>query len=144
MPSKIVESKPLNNKRILIVEDDSFISRIYSKWLTAAGATVITANDGAQCLRILAEDPTDVVLLDLGMPGLNGYETLTQLRMNPALKTLPVIILSNTTMKENKEGFEEIRKAGVTNVLRKYETSLTEIVDCILSYFPEDAQKQTT
>jgi hypothetical protein len=64
--------------------------------------------------------------------------------MNPALKTLPVIILSNTTMKENKEGFEEIRKAGVTNVLRKYETSLTEIVDCILSYFPEDAQKQTT
>jgi len=138
MQSHVTKEKPLLNKRILIVEDDHFISRVYSKWLTAAGAEVATANDGAQCLKMLDDAAFDIVLLDLGMPGMNGYDTLLELRKRPALAQLPVIVLSNTTMKENKEGFEDIRQAGVRDVLRKYETSLAEIVQCIESYFPKD------
>lgn len=126
------------NKRILIVEDDHFISRVYSKWLMASGAEVATANDGAQCLKMLDEATFDIVLMDLGMPGMNGYDTLIEIRKRPALAQLPVVVLSNTTMKENKEGFDEIHKAGVRDVLRKYETSLAEIVQCIQSYFPQD------
>ena len=124
------------------MEDDHFISRIYEKWLTAAGATVFVANDGVQGLRMLDEQKVDLVLLDLGMPGLDGYQTLLHLRERPQLKDLPVIVLSNTTMNENREGFEEIKKAGVKDVLRKYEMSLTEIVDRISSYFPETLTAQ--
>lgn len=142
MTSKITETKPLLDKTILIVEDDQFISKIYSKWLTAGGATVLTANDGVKCLEILEEQKVDVVLLDLGMPGLNGYDTLTQLRQKPALANLPVIVLSNTTTKENQEGFDLITKAGVKDILRKYETSLAEILDCISTYFPEKSTAQ--
>lgn len=142
MSTKITETKPLFDRTILIVEDDHFISKIYSKWLTAAGATVVTANDGVQCLDILDNQKVDVVLLDLGMPGLNGYETLTKLRQRPHLVDLPVIVLSNTTTKENEKGFNEIKEAGVKDILRKYETSLAEILDCITSYFPQHAAVQ--
>ncbi len=139
MSTKITESKPLERKVILLVEDDRLIANAYSKWLEAVGAKTMVANDGVQCLRILDEQKIDLVLLDLGMPGLNGYDTLMQLRQRPHLKDLPVIILSNTTMTENREGFEDIKKAGVKDILRKYETSLSELVRCISSYFPKDA-----
>lgn len=139
MPTKVSELKQLSGKAILIVEDDHFISRIYSKWLTAAGATVTVANDGSQGLRILDEQKVDLVLLDLGMPGLNGYDTLTQLRQKPTLQQLPVIVLSNSSLDEKGDGRQDLQNAGVKNVLRKYETSLSEIVDCISSYFPNNA-----
>lgn len=137
MPTKATELRPLKNRTILIVEDDHFISKVYSKWLAASGANILTANDGVQCLRVLDEQKVDVVLLDLGMPGLNGYDTLIQIRKKPQLEQLPILILSNTTMDENKEGFEDIRNAGVKDVLRKYETSLTELVNRIGAYFPK-------
>jgi DNA-binding response OmpR family regulator len=139
---KVTETKPLRNRTILIIEDDHFISRIYNKGLTAAGASVLVATDGAQGLRILDESPIDLVLLDLGMPGMNGYDTLTEIRKKPNLQTLPVIILSNTTMSEDREGYEDIRNAGVKDVLRKYETSLAEIVERISSYLPQAAAEQ--
>jgi CheY-like chemotaxis protein len=142
MSTKITETKPLLDRTILIVEDDHFISKIYSKWLTAAGAAVVTANDGVQCLDILDNQKVDVVLLDLGMPGLNGYETLALMRQKPKLADLPVIVLSNTTMKENEEGFNLIKNAGVKDILRKYETSLAEILECITSYFPQHTTVQ--
>ncbi len=139
---KITESKPLKDRKILIVEDDHFISRIYEKWLTAAGAHILIAHDGVQGLRTLDEEEVDLVLLDLGMPGLDGYQTLLQLRERPKLKELPVIILSNTTMNENRDGFADIKRAGVKDVLRKYEISLTEIVNCISAYFPKELKTQ--
>ena len=80
MTSKISETKPLRNRSILIVEDDNFISRIYSKWLIAAGATIHVAHDGTQALRMLKEQTVDLVLIDLGMPGLNGRETVQLIR----------------------------------------------------------------
>lgn len=127
--------KNLQHKTILVIEDDRFISRVYLKWLTAAGAKVLIASNGVQGLQMLDDEHVDLVLLDLGMPGLNGYETLTQIRMKPAFKSLPIIIMSNTTLSEGTEEFEAIKKAGVTEILRKYETSLTEISESIGKHF---------
>ena len=139
--TNIPTSKALIGKTILIVEDDHFISKVYSKWLTLSGANIETANDGALGLRVLSEKKIDLILLDLGMPGLNGYDTLIELKKNPQTKDIPVVVLSNTTMKENKSGFEEIKNAGVKDILRKYETSLSEIVECISTYFPAQVQE---
>lgn len=139
--TNVPKTKVLNGKRILIVEDDHFISRVYAKWLTLSGAQVETANDGALGLRALQEVKFDLILLDLGMPGLNGYDTLVELKKSEATRDIPVIVLSNTTMNENKEGFNEIKEAGVKDILRKYETSLSEIVECISRYFPQQANQ---
>lgn len=121
----------LKNVRILIVEDDAFIAKVYEKWLTLAGAGVVTATDGAIGLRELKERLIDVVILDLGMPGMNGIDTLRAIRKEKSTERMPVIIMSNTTMQENRTGFEEIRKAGVHAILRKYEVSLKETVECV-------------
>jgi two-component system, OmpR family, response regulator len=139
--TSVTQKKPLQGKIILLVEDDHFILKIYTKWLTATGATVITAHDGAQGLRILGDKHVDLVLLDLGMPGLNGYDTLLEIRKMEVGKNLPVIILSNTTMNENKDGFADLRASGVKDIMRKYEVSLAEIVERISSYFPETEQE---
>jgi two-component system, OmpR family, response regulator len=139
--TSVTQKKQLPHKDILLVEDDHFILKIYTKWLTAAGANVITANDGAQALRLLNEKHVDLVLLDLGMPGLNGYDTLLEMRKMEKAKDLPVIILSNTTMNENRDGFADLRASGVKDILRKYEVSLSEIVERISSYFPETEQE---
>lgn len=131
--------KVLQGKTILIVEDDHFISKVYAKWLAVSGAHVEVAHDGVLGLRLLEEKKVDLIMLDLGMPGLNGYEMLTEIKKNEHTKAIPVIVLSNTTMSENKVGFDEIRNAGVSDILRKYETSLSEIVKCISSYFPDES-----
>ncbi len=126
----------MQNKTILIIEDDRFISRVYLKWLTNAGAQVRIASNGVQGLEILNEGGVDLVLLDLGMPGLNGYETLKQIRQKPGMETLPIIIMSNTTLNDGSEEAIDIKNAGVTEVLRKYETSLADISKSITKYFP--------
>jgi DNA-binding response OmpR family regulator len=139
--TSVTQKKQLFGKILLLVEDDHFILKIYTKWLTAAGASVITANDGAQALRVLTDKHVDLVLLDLGMPGLNGYDTLLEIRKMEKSKDLPVIILSNTTMNENRDGFADLRASGVKDIMRKYEVSLSEIVERISSYFPETEQE---
>ena len=133
------EQRPqvLKGRRVLLVEDDQWISKLYRKWLELVGAEVTIANDGALGIAALKERTADIILLDLGMPGLNGFDTLMVLRGNEATKHIPIIVLSNTTMSENRAGFEEIKKAGVTDILRKYEVSLKEIIACVSKYFPE-------
>jgi CheY-like chemotaxis protein len=142
MNNLIDKSKVLKDKTILVIEDDHMISRVYSKWLTLAGAHIEAASDGALGLRTVAEKKIDLILLDLGMPGLNGYDTIFELKKNPKTKDIPIIVLSNTTMNENRVGFADIRNAGIKDILRKYETSLTEMMECICSYFPEVDNKQ--
>ncbi len=143
MTTKISETKPLRNRTILIVEDDNFISRIYSKWLIAAGAVIHVAHDGTQALRILKEEPVDLVLLDLGMPGLNGNDTVHLIRQEENLKELPVIVLSNATLALGDETYISLKDAGVVDILQKYSTSLTEIVNCIIKYLPATESEVT-
>jgi len=130
----------LTGKSILIIEDDQLISRVYTKRLIAVGAKVFVAQDGIHGLEILESQKVDVVLLDLGMPGMNGYDTLTKMREKQALQDVPVIVLTNTTESENMEGFDNLKKAGVKHILKKYETSLKEIVQCISSCIQESTE----
>ncbi len=136
MTRNIQQTEALKGRTILIIEDDLMILRVYTKWLTSAGATIITASDGLDGLSKLGTETVDIVLLDLGMPRLNGYETLKQIRQQVQFGDLPVVILSNTTVEENGTGFQELKQAGIKHTLKKYETSLKEIVECVNSYFP--------
>ena len=121
----------LVGKRILIIEDEPSISRVYKKWLTKFSVDVIVANNGALGLEQLTVEPVDLILLDLGMPGLDGYETLKRLRSDPNTAAVPVVILSNTTMQKGREGFDAIVALGIEGVWRKYEMSLDNLVDQI-------------
>lgn len=94
----------LADKTVLIVDDD--VRNIYSltKALEAFNMNVITAIDGKEALKALEEQPnTDVILLDMMMPNMDGYETAQRIRKNPKLKKLPVIAVTAKAMTGDRE-----------------------------------------
>jgi DNA-binding response OmpR family regulator len=83
-----------NSAKILVVDDDPDIRTLLRLVLMSSGFRVVLAEDGDQALRRVAEDLPDLVLCDILMPNLDGYETLAALRSNPASRSLPVLIIS--------------------------------------------------
>ena len=80
--------------RILVVEDDADILELISMYLQKAGHLVETSSDGAAALSRLRAGPADLVVLDLMLPGLSGFEVCQALRNDPATARLPVIMLT--------------------------------------------------
>jgi adenylate cyclase len=79
---------------ILVVDDDRINRLLLAKTLVASGHHVQTAENGREALEVLRAGPVDVVLLDIVMPELDGIETLEQIKGDPALRDLPVIMVS--------------------------------------------------
>lgn len=90
-------------KKILLVEDDSFLIDIYSTKLKESGFSVEVASEGDEAVRRVKEDIFDLVLLDIVMPKLDGWEILRQIKAESKLKELKVIIISNLSQKEEVE-----------------------------------------
>jgi len=81
--------------RILLAEDDRFLRRAAEATLRQRGLTVVTAVDGEEALRLARTEVPDLILLDLIMPKLQGFEVLRALKQDPATAHIPVIVLSN-------------------------------------------------
>ena len=82
-------------RRILLAEDDRFLRKAAEAALTRHGFTVLVAADGDEALARAREGAPELILLDLIMPGRNGFEVLQALKSDPATKAVPVIVLSN-------------------------------------------------
>ena len=80
--------------RVLIVDDEPEIGRILALILGAAGFDATPVEGGSAALARIAEAPPDVVILDVRMPGLDGFEVLRRLRESPATARLPVVMLT--------------------------------------------------
>ncbi len=79
---------------VLVVDDDVFNVQLLTELCQSAGHTVRSAPDGLKALEAIGERQPDLVLLDLMMPGLDGYEVLARLRADPQTEDLPVIIVT--------------------------------------------------
>nr|WP_315257602.1 response regulator [uncultured Flavobacterium sp.] len=107
----------LSEKTVLVVDDD--VRNIYSltKALEVFKMNVITAIDGKEALKVLEEYPdTDVVLLDMMMPNMDGYETAQRIRSNSKFKKLPVIAVTAKAMTGDRE---KCIKAGASDYITK-------------------------
>jgi len=82
-------------KRILLAEDDRFLRKAAEVTLRRHGFTVLTASDGEAAVQMARAETPDLVLLDLIMPRLQGFEVLRTLKQDPATQAIPVIVLSN-------------------------------------------------
>jgi DNA-binding response OmpR family regulator len=90
-------------KRILIVEDDRFLRELIVKKLANEGYEALEAVDGEQGLQKTKEEKPDLILLDLILPGINGFEVLALKKDDASVSGIPVIILSNLGQKEDVE-----------------------------------------
>jgi len=112
-------------KTILLVEDDPFLIDIYGTKLKEVGFNIIVAEDGDEAMRKIKEEPPDLILLDIVLPNVNGWEILRNIKRDKNLENLKVIILSNLGEKEEVEkGIE----AGATKYLVKAHYTPSEVV----------------
>lgn len=89
--------------KILYVEDNDDNVYVVKSRLTRAGFTVLVAGDGHRGMAMAAAERPDLILMDLGLPGLDGWETTRQLKTAPATKDIPVIALSAHAMAGDRE-----------------------------------------
>lgn len=82
-------------KSVLVVEDDPMQRRLLDRMLTAGGWKVLTAPDGEAGVRVATADRPDIVVLDVMMPTLNGFQTCRRLKGADATRNIPVIILTS-------------------------------------------------
>jgi len=113
-------------KKILIVEDDKFLRELIVRKLTNENYDVVQAVDGEQGLQKTKEDKPDLILLDLILPGIDGFEVLAQKKEDPFIASIPVIVLSNLGQKED---VDKGLSLGATDYLIKAHFTPGEIIE---------------
>lgn len=88
-------------KKILLIEDDKFLRELMTKKLFSMDYDVVSSVDGESGLEMIKEKKPDLVLLDLILPGMNGFEVLEIAKKDPEINNIPIIILSNLGQKED-------------------------------------------
>lgn len=117
---------------VLLVDDNEDCRIIYGATLRHAGYTVRTAMDGLQCLSSVAESVPDLILLDIGMPRMDGMEALAQLKQDPQAQKVPVVAVSARVGKERQDA---VLSAGFIEVLLK-PVSPAEILASVQRHLP--------
>ena len=113
-------------KSILLVEDDPFLIDIYTTKLKESGFAVEVASDGESALRKIKEKEPPLVILDIVLPQLDGWEILRQIKSDPKLKNIKIIILSNLGQKEEVEKGVSL---GATKYLIKAHYTPSQVVE---------------
>lgn len=120
-------------KRILIVEDDSFVRDIYETKLSQEGFEVETAVNGMEAIKKMAEGENipNLILLDIVMPFMDGLEMLKRVREKEELRDIPVIMLTNLSQKEDVESGLAL---GASDYLIKSHFTPSEVLEKINKY----------
>jgi len=117
---------------VLVVDDNPLNLELVSDVLTAAGLTVRQASSGEEALRVARELPPDLILLDIGLPGMDGYAAVRALRADPATRGIITVALTAFAMPEDAA---RAREAGFDGYISKpvHTRSLAEVVAKLLS-----------
>jgi CheY-like chemotaxis protein len=89
--------------RILLVEDNEMNRDAISRLLERRGFTLLTAPDGEEGVRLCAEVRPDLVLMDLGLPGIDGFEATRRIKADPATRDIPVVALTARALTSDRE-----------------------------------------
>lgn len=110
---------------ILIIEDDQTYATVYNLKLAKEGFRVEFASNGEEALRILEKGKPDLIILDLILPIMDGFEVLKRIRSNPDWKDIKVIVLSVLGQEEDKKRVQEL---GIVDYFVKSEISINEVI----------------
>ena len=115
-------------KKILFIEDESALQKTFGDILGQEGYEMVSALDGQEGLRLVKAKKPDLILLDLILPKLHGFEVLKKLKEDEDTKDIPIIVLTNL------EGVGDVEKAlelGATTYLVKANYTLEEVISKI-------------
>ena len=122
-------------KKILFIEDEMRLHKNFEELFKTENLELISSYDGESGLRLAEETTPDLILLDLILPGKNGFDVLKEIKNNPRLTNIPVILLTNVG------GAQDIEKAlslGAHAYLEKASCSLDDILEKIKETLKKD------
>lgn len=125
---------PQATKSILIVEDERFISELYTRALEKAGYSVVTAGDGEQALQVATSQHYDVILLDIMLPTMNGVDLLYKIKDPQATKPISAKVIITTNMDQKEETKAKVEKMA-DGYLIKAEITPKELVTYVNQVF---------
>lgn len=118
----------MEGKKVMIIEDDDFLRSLVVTKLQKENFTVATNADGSNALESIRSEKPDIVLLDLMLPAISGFDILKDVRNDGEMKDTKVIIFSNLGDEEDIKKGDEL---GVTDYLVKSNFTLDELVEKI-------------
>jgi DNA-binding response OmpR family regulator len=131
-PSPINPATPTENRgiKVLLAEDDKFLRDICGTKLMKEGFQVVEAIDGQDVIKVLSKEKPNIVLLDIVLPSVNGFEILAQIRgnANPEIAKIPVLMLSNLGQEDD---IKKAMELGANDYLIKSNFTTQEITDKI-------------
>ena len=113
-------------EKILLVEDDPFLIEIYSTKIKKSGFSLDVVTDGSAVIKKLEEKKFNLILLDIVLPNMNGWEVLRLIKNDSRFDELKIVILSNLG---EKEDMEKGLRFGVTKYLVKSQYTPSEVVE---------------
>ena len=114
--------------KVLIVEDDKFLAELITTKLDKEGYEIVLATDGESGVAKIKQEKPDIILLDIMLPGMDGFEVLENIKKDDEVKGIPVIILSNFGQEEK---VEKGLNLGAADYLVKANFTTGEIVEKI-------------
>jgi len=112
-------------KIILLAEDDKFLSTAMGDKLSREGFAVLRATNGVEAIAVARVEHPDLILLDIIMPQKTGFEVLSELRLDPATRDIPVIVLSNLGQETD---IKKARDLGAIDYLVKSDVEMKIVV----------------
>lgn len=120
------------NKKILIIEDNDLLGEILQRKLVSDSYEVLWSRDGARGYEMLLEIKPDMLLLDIALPSMNGYEILAEKNKVPAIASIPVIVISNSGQ---PIAYDDLAKKGVLDYVIKANFDPGEVVEKVNKFF---------
>ena len=130
------DNKIGNGKKVLVVEDDKFLRELFVKKLFTEGFEVKNSVDAQGAFEILEQEKPDIILLDLILPGIDGFEILGKIKADQSLAAIPVLILSNLGQQED---IDRAMSLGAYDFLVKANFTLDEIVERVKKVLDHEA-----
>jgi CheY-like chemotaxis protein len=127
----------MEQKTVLYIEDNFHNRRIVRKILQSRGYSLIEAEDGISGLAMVQELKPPLVLLDIGLPGMDGLEVVGRIKADEALREIPVIALTASAMRGDRERF---LAAGCDDYLSKPVQAM-ELINMVGAYYPSNGKK---
>lgn len=126
--------------KVLIVEDDQGLQEIYKARLEAEGYDIATATDGEQALAVAVQEKPDVIMLDVMMPKISGFDVLDMLRTTPETKAVKVVLLTALGTEEDRQKGESL---GANKYLVKSQITLEDVVAAVSEQMGGSASSDT-
>ena len=121
----------IQSKKILLVEDEPRLSNLLRQRLEKEGFQVALAYDGSEAIKFLKQEKPDLILLDIILPKLSGFEVMETMKSDPTLQSAPVVVVSNLGQAEDVERGQNL---GAVGYFVKAQLSIEDLVSKIKEF----------